>query len=87
MFKEYCLKYGTFVYPCQNKNPLYYEVYETFYIGRVWSQNVFYCKPYYKQNNRDYKSKHYGGTISKPNFLHKEEKDIDIFLNGEFLEV
>jgi hypothetical protein len=87
MFKDYCLKYGAFKYPCQYNCPLYREVFSAFNINfkDVWSQHVFYCKPYYKQDYRIFNtSKTISKTISKPSFLNEGETDIEIFLNGEF---
>jgi hypothetical protein len=85
-FRDYCIKYGSFMYPCQQQaqNTMFRDVLGIFQPYGTWSQMIFYCKPYAKATNekRQQAFKSYGDTISKPSFLIKE-KEKEIFLNGE----
>ena len=51
MFKDYCLKYGTFMSPSQVHNPQYKDVLYFFKKFETWQQMIFYCKPYAKATN------------------------------------
>lgn len=86
-FREYCIKYGSFMSPCSSsvQNPMFRDVLNIFQPYGTWQQMIFYCKPYAKATNEkrnQQQFKAYGDTISKPSFLIKE-KEKEIFLNGE----
>lgn len=51
LFKDYCLRYGTFMSPSQAHNPMYKEVLYIFKRFETWQQMIFYCKPYAKAAN------------------------------------
>jgi len=86
MFKEYCLKHGTFIYPSRVHNPMYREVYDVFKKTATMKHLILHCKPYCKVGGGADK-KAYQETISKPSFMMKDrEKDRAIFVNGEVLE-
>ena len=50
-FKDYCLRYGTFMNPSSAHNNHYKEVLQVFRRYECWSQLIFYCKPYAKATN------------------------------------
>ncbi|CDW83715.1 UNKNOWN [Stylonychia lemnae] len=100
-FKDYCLKYGTFMHPSTNVNYLYRDIVNVFKKNETWSQMIFYCKAYFKPSN-DKKSGavgaqqgkfgaksggNYNDTISKPSFLMKTSQEQEVFLNGEVTTV
>ena len=63
---------------------MFREVLNVFQPYGIWSQMIFYCKPYAKATNekKNQQIASYGETIHKPSFLIKE-KEKEIFLNGE----
>ena len=53
-FKEYCLKNGTFVFPqSSNHNYHYKDIVAVFKRNEVWSQLLFYCKPFCKMGKEE----------------------------------
>mmetsp|Transcript_35216 Transcript_35216/g.46385 ORF Transcript_35216/g.46385 Transcript_35216/m.46385 type:complete len:144 (+) Transcript_35216:330-761(+) len=91
MFKDYCLKFGTFMSPSQTHNSMYKDVLYVFKRFETWQQMIFYCKPYAKATNEKRNQQQnaaamsetgYGATISKPSFVIKD-KEKEVFLNGE----
>ena len=88
-FKDYCLKYGTFMNPSSVQNFHYKDIVSVFKKYDIWSQMIFYCKPYCKvQNNMDKKAQNqsqFGGaaggygvsnyqeTVSRPAFIAQEK--------------
>ena len=84
-FKDYCIKFGTFMNPSNAKNFMYMDVLSVFKRTETFNQLIFYCKPYFKNSSSDKKNA-YNETISKPSFLLKE-KEKEIFLNGEVSEI
>lgn len=84
-FKEYCIKFGTFQHPSNTHNFMYKEMLSAFRRTETFPQNIFYCKPYFKNvfdKNKQGNNVLYNETISKPSFM-KGEKEKEIFLNGE----
>lgn len=95
-FKDYCLRYGTFMNPSSAHNNHYKEVLQVFRRYECWSQLIFYCKPYAKATNEKKNAvfgnqaqaaaqsyqQGYGETIAKPTYIIKE-KEREVFLNGE----
>lgn len=56
-FKDYCLKYGTFMNPSSAQNFHYRDIVNVFKKYDTWSQMIFYCKPYCKvQSGMDKKN-------------------------------
>eukprot|EP00347_Sterkiella_histriomuscorum_P016494 403352965 len=94
-FKDYCLKYGTYIHPSNAYNAQYRDVLNVFKKSESWTQMLYYCKAYYKTT---YEKKGamqggaqsgaggaggYSDTISKPSFLLNDKKDKEVYLNGE----
>ena len=76
--------------PSSTRSNEYRDILNIFKRYEIWSQMVFYCKPYAKATNEKRNAQGssfntrdmYGETISKPSFILKE-KEKEIFLNGE----
>ena len=83
-FKDYCLKYGSFLYPSSNMNFQSKDIQNIFKNQETWNQLIFYCKPFCKQVKE--KRGSYNEGISKPSFMIQENNK-DIYLNGEIKEV
>lgn len=47
-FKNYCLKYGTFMNPSSAQNYHYNDIVRCFKKYDTWNQMIFYCKLYCK---------------------------------------
>lgn len=87
-FKDYCLKFGTFMSPSSTHNFMFKDVLAVFKRQETFPQMIFYCKPYFKNVfDRSKGAQLYHETISKPSFLMKGEKEKEVFLNGEVTEL
>jgi hypothetical protein len=62
-FRDYCLRFGTFMHPSSQVNYLYKDIVSVFKKNECWSQMIFYCKPYYKSTTYEKK-----GTGLNSNF-------------------
>ena len=93
LFKDYCLKNGTFMNPSNVHNSMFKDILSIFKRFETWHQMIFYCKPYAKAANEKRNQQQnltgghstgpdYGATISKPSFVIKD-KEKEVFLNGE----
>ena len=51
LFKDYCLKNGTFMNPSNVHNSMFKDILSIFKRFETWHQMIFYCKPYAKAAN------------------------------------